>query len=195
MLNESRTRLNKLQVLGHPKYCAEQRYAEANAAVLYYANGTLFDASYALLEQSLDTPDADSQTWALLEQAAGTWGPCYTVEPLVAFNQLDPFINAWGNAVTATATATGNGNATVGTAAPAPNADADADADSLVETPSWPPFTPVHTLDPWLGDGLVEYCRTHLVSHITNDGINTREMLAAVSGDLSQMVSVRIWSV
>lgn len=75
------------------------------------------------------------------------------------------------------------------------DADADADADSLVETPSWPPFTPVHTLDPWLGDGLVEYCRTHLVSHITNDGINTREMLAAVSGDLSQMVSVRIWSV
>jgi len=155
-LNASRAHLDGLQRAGHPKFCSEQRWAEADAAVRYYANSSVFDASFALLAQSLRSPDADNQSWALAEQPGGTWGPCYTVEPLVAFNRLDPFINAW--------------SAAAASAPPAPPARA-----------------PVHALDPWLGGGLVDYCRAHLVSHIGRDGVNAREMLAAVSGDLCQM--------
>lgn len=75
---------------------------------------------------------------------------------MVAFNQLDPFITAWGDMAAATG-------------------------------PLQPRYTPVAALDPWLGGGLVEYCRAHLVSDIPRTGVDTREMLAAVSGDLSQM--------
>jgi hypothetical protein len=153
-LNATRSHLDVLQQKGYPKFCSEQLYAEATSAVHYYANRTIFSRSHELLNQSLQSPDADSQAWALLENPSGTWGSCYTVQPMVAFNQLDPFINGW------------NDMASSGTP---------------------PQYTPVHALDPWLGDGLVDYCRRHLVSNITDDGVNTREMLAAVSGSLSQL--------
>lgn len=80
---------------------------------------------------------------------------------MVAFNQLDPFITDWN---------------------------------TLASSGASPKFTPVHALDPWIGksDGnsdsrLIEYIRRNLVSNCSHDGVNRREMLAAVSGDLSQM--------
>jgi hypothetical protein len=155
-LNRTRRQLDQWQAQGKPKFCSEQLYAEAVSALHYYANYSVFNRSYSLLEQSLRGPEEDSQAWALLESPSGTFGPCYTVEPMVSFNQLDPFINAWNN-MAANSTAPG------------------------------PQYTPVHSLDPWLGDGLVEFCRKHLVSNITRDGVDSREMLAAVSADLSQL--------
>jgi hypothetical protein len=80
---------------------------------------------------------------------------------MVAFNRLDPFITDW---------------------------------DTLAASGANPKFTPVHALDPWIGNfddksdsRLMEYIRRNLVSNCSHDGVNRREMLAAVSGDLSQM--------
>jgi hypothetical protein len=157
-LNRTRTKLDQWQAEGKPKFCSEQLYAEAVTALHYYANFSIYNRSYSLLEESISGPLADSQAWALSELPSGTFGPCYTVEPMVSFNQLDPFINAW-NGLAANSTS--------------------------------PQYTPVHSLDIWLGDGLVDYCRRHLVSNITRDGVDTREMLAAVSGDLSQIAFKR----
>lgn len=71
-LNNTRFKLNALQQQGYPKFCSEQRYAEATTALLYYANSSAFSTACTLLLDSLKGPVNDSQSWALSESPNGT---------------------------------------------------------------------------------------------------------------------------